>query len=329
MSLNETPSSASGVSDRGLPVWERAVLEELAMSTIREQRSRRRWSIFFRLLTLALVLGGAALIYTTVKGLGSDNSASEPHIAMIKIEGAIDADGDAGSERIVAALQAAFGDSGTRAVVLRINSPGGSPVQSGIISDEIHRLRAANADKPVYAVIEDLGASGAYYIAAAADQIYVNRASLVGSIGVIMDGFGAVEAMQRLGIERRVIKAGDNKALLDPFQPQDPVQVAHATQMVNEIHQQFIAAVRQGRGDRLRETPDMFSGLVWTGARSVELGLADGLGTVDSVARDLVQVDTIVDYTVRDSVAERFAKRVGVAFGAGAFRAAFQSGNLR
>jgi protease-4 len=329
MSLNETPTSASGVSDRGLPVWERAVLEELAMSTIREQRSRRRWSIFFRLLTLALVLGGAALIYTTVKGMGADDSASEPHIALIKVEGAIDADGDAGSERIVAALQAAFGDSGTRAVVLRINSPGGSPVQSGIISDEIHRLRAANADKPVYAVIEDLGASGAYYIAAAADQIYVNRASLVGSIGVIMDGFGATEAMQRLGIERRVIKAGDNKALLDPFQPQDPVQVAHATQMVNEIHQQFITAVRQGRGDRLRETPDMFSGLVWTGARSVELGLADGLGTVDSVARDLVQVDTIVDYTVRDSVAERFAKRVGVAFGAGAFRAAFQGSNLR
>ena len=329
MSLNETPSSASGVSDRGLPVWERAVLEELAMSTIREQRSRRRWSIFFRLLTLALVLGGAALIYTTVKGLGTDDSASEPHTALIKIEGAIDADGDAGSERIVAALQAAFGDSGTRAVVLRINSPGGSPVQSGIISDEIHRLRAANADKPVYAVIEDLGASGAYYIAAAADQIYVNRASLVGSIGVIMEGFGATEAMQRLGIERRVIKAGDNKALLDPFQPRDPVQVAHATQMVNEIHQQFITAVRQGRGDRLRETPDMFSGLVWTGARSVELGLADGLGTVDSVARDLVQVDTIVDYTVRDSVAERFAKRVGVAFGAGAFRAAFQGSNLR
>jgi len=329
MSFNETPSSASGVPDRGLPVWERAVLEELAMSTIREQRSRRRWSIFFRLLTLALVLGGAALIYTTVKGLGADNSASEPHIAMIKIEGTIDADGDAGSERIVAALQAAFGDSGTRAVVLRINSPGGSPVQSGIISDEIHRLRAANADKPVYAVIEDLGASGAYYIAAAADQIYVNRASLVGSIGVIMEGFGAVEAMQRLGIERRVIKAGDNKALLDPFQPRDAVQVAHATQMVNEIHQQFISAVRQGRGDRLRETPDMFSGLVWTGARSVELGLADGLGTVDSVARDLVQVDTIVDYTVRDSVAERFAKRVGVAFGAGAFRAAFQGSALR
>lgn len=328
MSLNESSSSVSG-TDRVTPVWERAVLEELAMSTIREQRSRRRWSIFFRLVTLALLLGGAALIYGAVRGFGTDASASDPHTALINIDGVIDADGDAGSERIVAALQAAFGDAGTRAVVLRINSPGGSPVQSGIISDEIHRLRAAHADKPIYAVIEDLGASGAYYIAAAADQIYVNRASLVGSIGVIMEGFGATEAMQRLGIERRVIKAGDNKALLDPFQPRDPVQVAHVTQMVNEIHQQFISAVRQGRGDRLKETPEMFSGLVWTGARSVELGLADGLGTVDSVARDLVQVDTIVDYTVRDSVAERFAKRVGVAFGAGAFRAAFQGSPLR
>jgi protease-4 len=329
MSLNESSSSASSATDRSTPVWERAILEELAMSTIREQRSRRRWSIFFRLLMLTLLLGGAALIYGVVKGFGNDASASDPHTALINIDGVIDADGDAGSERIVAALQAAYGDAGTRAVVLRINSPGGSPVQSGIISDEIHRLRAAHADKPIYAVIEDLGASGAYYIAAAADQIYVNRASLVGSIGVIMEGFGATEAMQRLGIERRVIKAGDNKALLDPFQPRDPAQVAHVTQMVNEIHQQFISAVRQGRGDRLKETPEMFSGLVWTGARSVELGLADGLGTVDSVARDLVQVDTIVDYTVRDSVAERFAKRVGVAFGAGAFRAAFQGSHLR
>jgi protease-4 len=329
MSPTENPSSAPGAPDRQVPVWERAVLEELALSTIREQRSRRRWSIFFRLLTVALLLGGAALVYQAVRGFGEDTSASDPHTALINIDGVIDADGDAGSERIVAALQAAYGDKGTRAVVLRINSPGGSPVQSGIIYDEINRLRSAHNDKPVYAVIEDLGASGAYYIAAAADQIYVNRASLVGSIGVIMEGFGATEAMQKLGIERRVIKAGDNKALLDPFQPQSPAQVAHVTQMVNEIHQQFITAVRQGRGDRLRETPDMFSGLVWTGARSVELGLADGLGTVDSVARELVQADTIVDYTVRDSVAERFAKRVGVAFGAGALKAALQGTSLR
>lgn len=329
MSPNETSSPAPGASDRPVPVWERAVLEELALSTIREQRSRRRWSIFFRLLTVALLIGVAALIYGAVRGFGADTSASDPHTALINIDGVIDADGDAGSERIVAALQAAYGDSGTRAVVLRINSPGGSPVQSGIIYDEIHRLRSAHADKPVYAVIEDLGASGAYYIAAAADQIYVNRASLVGSIGVVMEGFGATEAMQRLGIERRVITAGENKALLDPFLPRNPTQVAHVTQMVNEIHQQFITAVRQGRGERLHETPDMFSGLVWTGARSVELGLADGLGTVDSVARELVQVDTIVDYTVRDSVAERFAKRVGVAFGAGALRAALQGAQLR
>ncbi|OVZ63037.1 signal peptide peptidase SppA [Pigmentiphaga sp. NML080357] len=296
--------------------WEREVLEKLVFASLKEQRARRRWTIFFRLLALAIVV----LVVLTATGVlfgGSGSGTPDPHTALINLDGVIDAEGEASAEKINAALQAAFDDSGAKGVVLRINSPGGSPVQAGMIYDEIRRLRSQNPDKPVYAVVEEICASGGYYVAAAADKIFVNQASVVGSIGVIMEGFGFTGLMDKLGVERRLVVSGENKALLDPFSPRNPTQQAHAQALVEEIYRQFVSAVREGRGERLHETPDMFSGLIWTGAKSVELGLADELGTVDSVARDVIKADTVVDYTVRENFAERFAKRVGVSFGAG------------
>jgi len=215
------------------------------------------------------------------------------------------------ADKINAALQSAFEDENTAGVVLRINSPGGSPVQSGIIFDEMRRLKARHPDIPLYAVVEDLCASGGYYIAAGADRIYVNKASIVGSIGVLMNGFGFTGAMEKLGVERRLMTAGENKGLLDPFSPVNPDQKAHVETMLGEIHRQFIDVVKLGRGKRLQETPDMFSGLVWTGEQSIKLGLADELGTVDSVARDVIKAEKVVDYSIKENIAERFAKRLG------------------
>ncbi|GAA4344149.1 S49 family peptidase [Pigmentiphaga soli] len=290
-------------------------------ASLKEQRAKRRWSIFFRLVTLAVVL-------VVLFGLGDalwrgSASVPEPHTALVTLDGVIDADGEASAEKVNGALQAAFDDAGSKGVVLRINSPGGSPVQAGMIYDEIRRLRQAHPDKPLYAVVEEICASGGYYVAAAADRIYVNKASVVGSIGVIMEGFGFNEIMSKVGIDRRLVVSGENKAMLDPFSPPNPSQQAYANQLVQEIYRQFVSAVRTGRGDRLHETPDMFSGLIWTGAKSVELGLADDLGTVDSVARDVIHADLVVDYTVKENIAERFAKRVGVSFGAAVARAGF------
>ena len=200
-------------------------------------------------------------------------------------------------------------------MILRINSPGGSPVQSGIVYDEIRRLRAKYPDIALYVVVEDLCASGGYYIASAADRIFVDKASVVGSIGVLMDGFGFTGTMERLGVERRLLTAGNNKGFLDPFSPQDEKQKEHAQLLLSEIHQQFIDVVRQGRGKRLKETPEMFSGLMWTGSQSVAMGLADGYGTVDSVARDLIKVEKVLDYSIKENIAERFAKRLGAEVG--------------
>lgn len=315
------PSGSSGVaqSPAAAAGWERDVLEKLVFASLKEQRAKRRWSIFFRLLVLALIVL-AALILSGA--LFSGSTASSPsHTAVVTLNGVIDAEGEASAEKIVAALQAAFEDPGSKAVVLRINSPGGSPVQASIIYDEIGRLRAKNPEKPLYAVVEEICASGGYYVAAAADSIYVNKASVVGSIGVIMEGFGFSGLMDKLGVERRLVVSGENKALLDPFSPPNPKQQEYAAQLVGEIYQQFVADVKKGRGTRLHETPEMFSGLIWTGARSVELGLADELGTVESVARDVVHAETLIDYTVRENLAERVAKRVGVAFGAGMAKA--------
>jgi protease-4 len=251
-----------------------------------------------------------------------------PHTAMVAIKGEIASEGDASAENIMAAMRSALEDSGSRALVLLINSPGGSPVQAGIINDEIHRLKKLHG-KPVYAVVEESCASAAYYIAAAADQIYVDKASIVGSIGVLMDGFGFTGLMDKLGVERRLMTAGENKGFLDPFSPQTAAQRKHAQAMLNQIHEQFIGVVKTGRADRLKESPDMFSGLFWTGQQAVDMGLADALGSLDSVAREVVKASDVVDYTRHENVAERLAKRFGAAMGEASVKALRTGSALR
>ncbi len=291
--------------------WERETLEKLAFSALKEKKSARRWGIFFKLLTFAYL---AFLLLMLFEWRGDGDLITEgKHTALVELEGVIDAKGDASAENITGALQSAFKDKNTQGVILRINSPGGSPVQSGIINDEVRRLRGVYPNTPLYVVVEDVCASGGYFVAVAADKIYVNKASLVGSIGVLMDGFGFTGGMEKLGIERRLLTAGDNKGFMDPFSPVDPKQKEYALAMLHDIHQQFIAVVKQGRGKRLKDDPELFSGLVWTGQRAVELGLADGYGSVESVARDVIGAETIVDYTERANPLERIAKRVGVA----------------
>jgi len=291
------------------PGWERGVLEKLALETLVEQRRRRRWGIFFKLLGFAYL--GVILAMAVGWGEPEKFVDGKPHSALVRLNGIIQAKGDASAERINEALQAAFEDKGSVGVILDINSPGGSPVQAGIISDEMRRLRRKYPDKQLVVVVDDICASGGYYVAAAADKIFVDKASIVGSIGVLMDGFGFSGLMDKFGVERRLLTAGSNKGFLDPFSPLDPNQKAYAQEMLAEIHQQFIAVVREGRGKRLRESPEMFSGLMWTGARSIDLGLADGYGTVDSVARDVLKADEIRDFTVKQSIAEKFTQRFG------------------
>jgi len=284
------------------------LLENIAFAALQEQKAKRRWGIFFKLAGLAYLLAVLALV---IDWGGTDKMTDGKHTALVYLQGTIEAGGEASAEKLNLALQSAFDDKGTAGVILRINSPGGSPVQSGIVYDEIRRLRTKYPDTPLYVVVEDLCASGGYYIAAAADKIFVDKASIVGSIGVLMNGFGFTGAMDKLGIERRLLTAGVNKGFLDPFSPQDAKQKEHARLLLNEIHQQFIEVVRKGRGTRLKETPDMFSGLMWTGSQSIQLGLADDFGTVDSVARDIIKAEKILDYSVKENIAERFAKRLG------------------
>lgn len=291
--------------------WERKVLEKLATSALQEQRRSRYWGIFFKSLTFLYLF---LLLFIAAGWFGARDMASPgKHTAMVQVDGVIAEGTRASSDQIMAGLQAAFKDVNTQGIVLRINSPGGSPVQAGQINDEIRRLREQYPNIPVYAVIEDICASGGYYIAVAADRIFVNRASLVGSIGVLMDGFGFSGVLDKLGVERRLLTAGDNKGFLDPFSPLDPAQRAHAQQMLNDIHGQFIEVVKRGRGDRLKPDPAVFSGLVWTGERSIELGLADALGSVDHVAREIIKAETIIDYTPRENIAERVVRRFGAA----------------
>jgi protease-4 len=290
------------------PQWERQLLEKIAFAALKEQKSKRQWGIFFR---LAILVYLAVMLVLVVDWGGSEKLVDGKHTALINVRGTIDATGEASAEKINGALQSAFEDKGTAGVIMRINSPGGSPVQSGIVYDEIRRLRNKHPDIPLYVVVEDLCASGGYYVAAAADKIYVDKASIVGSIGVLMDGFGFTGTMDKLGVERRLLTAGINKGFLDPFSPQDEKQKEHAQVLLGEIHRQFIEVVRQGRGNRLKETPDMFSGLMWTGSQSIAMGLADEFGTVDSVARDVIKAETVLDYSVKENIAERFAKRLG------------------
>jgi protease-4 len=300
--------------------WERSVIEKLASSALAEQRKARYWSIFFKLLGFGYLL---LLLFLALGWIGGrDVTRPGTHSALVDIQGVIGAGSLANADDIMSGLRDAFKSKGTRGVILRINSPGGSPVHAATINSEIGRLRALHPDIPVYAVIEDVCASGGYYVAVAADRIYVNRSSVVGSIGVLIDGFGFAGALEKLGVERRLLTAGENKGFLDPFSPLDPKQRRYAEQMLAEIHQQFIDVVRSGRGERLRESAEVFSGLIWTGQKSIELGLADALGSVDSVARDVIQAEHIVNFTRRENFAERLARRFGAALGEALVRAA-------
>jgi protease-4 len=292
-------------------------LEKLAFASLHEQRLARRWRIFIRLAWLTLF---AAVAWFGFSQGNAGKNVTTPHTAVITIKGEIASGAEASAELVVSSLRAAFEDSGAKGVVLLINSPGGSPVQAGIINDEVKRLKALHK-KPVFAVVEESAASAAYYIAVSADKIFVDKASIVGSIGVLMDGFGFTGLMDKVGVERRLMTAGENKGFLDPFSPQTEAQRAYAQNMLNQIHQQFIAVVKEGRGQRLKETPETFSGLFWSGQQAIELGLADQLGSLDFVAREVVKAEDIVDYTQRDNVAERLVKRFGVAMGEGAFQA--------
>ncbi|MGK5024389.1 S49 family peptidase [Janthinobacterium sp. RB2R34] len=320
MSDNINDKPANIPAGTGNSQWERTVLEKLVFATVQEQRAHRRWSIFFKLFSLLIVLF-ALWVFYDYNNMG-DTETLGRHTALIDISGEIDSEGAGSAAVVIPALDKAFSDTGSVAVVLHINSPGGSPVQAGMIVDEMLRLRKGYPDKPLYVVVDEMCASGGYYIAAAADRIYVNKASVVGSIGVLMDGFGFTGAMEKVGVERRLLTAGENKGFMDPFSPLSEKHKAHAQNMLNEIHQQFIAVVRAGRGKRLKETPETFSGLFWTGARAVEMGLADDFGTVDSVARDIVKAEDIVDYTQHEGLPERVLKKFGAAMGAGAMKAA-------
>jgi protease-4 len=307
--------------------WERQALEHLLLENLKESRKARRWKTILRVLFLILIVG-FILQVLDLRPFGGTFGA-ERHTAMVSIEGEISSNAIANALDIGSALQAAFENDNSVGVILRINSPGGSPVQSGIINDEIRRLRTLHPSKPLHVVVEDICASGGYYIAVAGDQILVDKASIVGSIGVVMDSFGFTGLMDKLGISRRMITAGSNKGMLDPFSKEDPKQVEMVQTMLNEIHQQFIAVVKEGRGDRLKETPDLFSGRVWNGEQAVKIGLADGFGTVDTVARDVFKAPNILDYTMKENFAERVAKRFGAEMGSAAGKALVRSGDIK
>ena len=313
------------MTDPVQPNWERSVLEKVALKAVEEQRRSRQWGILFKLLWLTFAFLVLASFLGWIGRPDKENTSSMStgkHTAVVDVEGVIGVESKASAEKLIKGLNRAFKDSNTQGVVLRINSPGGSPVQAGHVNDEIRRLRAKYPNIPLHAVVEDLCASGGYYIAVAADKIYVDKASLVGSIGVIINGFGFTGTMDKLGIERRAYTSGENKDFLDPFAPENPAHREYAKQMIGEIHQQFIKVVREGRGTRLKETPEMFSGLVWTGARSVELGLADGIGSTEYVAREVIKAEKLVNFTPEENVFERFSKSLGASAGETLGRAA-------
>ncbi|ACT50514.1 MULTISPECIES: S49 family peptidase [Methylovorus] len=302
------------------PNWERQTLEKLAFAAIREQRRNRFWGVLFKSLTFIYLF---MLLFYALDWVGGDSSANSDHTAIIDIYGVIGSDDQVSADDVIGSLESAYENKHTKGIILRINSPGGSPVQAGIINDEIHRQRKLHPNIPVYAVVEDICASGGYYIAVAADKIFVDKASIVGSIGVLMDGFGFTGIMDKVGVERRLLTAGENKAILDPFSPVNPKHKEYAQSMLNQIHQQFIAVVREGRGKRLKETDDTFSGLFWSGETSVQMGLADGFGSSDYVAREIIKQEKIVDFTAREGLADKFAKRIGASMGNAAMGTVF------
>ena len=291
-----------------VPRGERDLLVRLALSTLAELRRARRWNLVVRFAWLAFVV---TLAVVWMGPQWFDAGSDGPHSALVEVRGIIGDDGDASADRIVAGLQAAFQNSDTAGVILRINSPGGSPVQAGYVSDEIVRLRDLHPQTPLYAVVSDIAASGGYYVAAAADAIYASRSSLVGSIGVLMDGFGFVDAMDKLGVERRLITAGEHKGFLDPFSPVEDEDVTHLKSLLEEVHDEFVDVVRRGRGDRLADDDAIFSGLIWSGARGVELGLVDAIGSSSYVAREVIGAKNIVDFTIRPSHLDTIADQLG------------------
>lgn len=315
--LDPVSAAVPGTPSAPATHWERQALEKLLLSTLEEQKRARRWKYAFRLIWLLVFVGFMwMLLSNTSKPTASVSTA---HTAMVTIRGEIDSEAEASAEKIIPALQSAMEDEKAQALVLLINSPGGSPVQAGLIHDEVVRLKALHK-KPVYAVVEESCTSAAYYIAVSADRIYADKASLVGSIGVLVNGFGFTELMKKLGIERRLMTAGENKGFMDPFSPMSDAQKQHTQQMLKQIHDQFIHVVKTGRGDRLKASDEVFSGLFWTGEQAVSLGLIDGLNSLEGVARDEVKAEDIVDYTQHSNVAERLVKRFGAAVGEGAVR---------
>jgi protease-4 len=314
-------------SDNANQNWERQALEHLLLENLKETRKARRWKAVFRILTLIVFVGVVLAVFDfhlPGRGMGI-----EKHTALVTLEGEISSSSMANALDINSSLTAAFENEKSAGVVLRINSPGGSPVQAGMMNDEIHRLRKLYPSKPFYVVVEDICASGGYYVAVAGDQILVDKASLVGSIGVIMEGFGFTGLMDKLGVTRRMITAGSNKGMMDPFSKENPQQVEMIKTMIDEIHQQFIAVVKAGRGDRLKETPEMFSGRVWNGEQAIKIGLVDGYGTVETVARDIFKAPDILDYTMKENFAERVAKRFGAEVGSAAGKALIKAPDLK
>lgn len=299
--------------------WQGDVITRLAFSALNEQRRTRRWNIFFKVLLFSYLFFILLLIYMPVER-GAVSAGR--HTAMVSVEGVIAADSAASADAVVTGLRRAFENKNSAGVILRINSPGGSPVQAGYVNDEIRRLRALYPDKPIYAVITDMAASGGYYVAAATDAIYADKASIVGSIGVVMNGFGFTEAMDRLGVQRRLYTAGESKGFLDPFSPVREEEVRHVRRMLETIHQQFISVVKEGRGDRLKGNEELFSGLVWTGQESIELGLVDELASSSHVAREVIGAERIVDYTPQPGYLEQFTDRLGMAMAKVLYRGA-------
>ena len=294
--------------------WERDVIEKLALAAVTEQTRARRWGVFFKsLIFLYLIaISGVALYPTFKKDMGIDSNA---HTAVIDVVGVIAEDKDANAESIIESLRNAVKDKQTKGIILHSNSPGGSPVQSAYVYEEIRKIKKEHPDLPIYAVVSDICASGCYYIASAADKIFVNPSSLIGSIGVLMDGFGFVDIMQKMGVERRLLTAGAHKAMLDPFSPPKADETQYMQGLLDQVHQQFISAVKAGRGDRLQESPDMFSGLVWTGEAGVKLGVADAFGNKDAVAKDIIGAEKQVDFTKQGRLLDKLVGKLGASFG--------------
>jgi protease-4 len=314
MENRQTPDNSN---DAKSSEWQQELINKLAFSSLKEQRTARRWSIFFKILMFGYLV---AVLFLYAPQLQLDADTGSKHTGLVELRGVIADDEEASADNVVAGLRDAFENENSAGVILRINSPGGSPVQAGYINDEIKRLKKAYPDKPFYAVISDICASGGYYVASAADKIYADKASIVGSIGVRMDGFGFVDAMHKLGVERRLLTAGENKGFLDPFEPVKEQDVEHVQHLLDDIHQQFIAVVKSGRGDKLKTDENLFTGYVWTGEQAVDLGLVDELGSSSYVAREVIGAETVVDYTPTEDWLEKVSKRFGVAMGQGAVR---------